>query len=467
MSAHPLRGAAAIAGLGVTPQGKVYGTNAVGFAVDAVRLALDDAGLDPHRPRRAARESRPHLERPGHGIVPAPAGARAARSPTHRHHEPRRRHRQRDDPARRAGDRRRAVPHRRLRLLRRAAEAAVARGRRTSSGAAYGFARGWEAAYGFFGVNAMYALVARRHMHVYGTTQDQLGAIAVAQRRWANLNPQAQLHDRAAHARRLPRLALDRGAVPPLRLLPGVERRPRGDRHQRRARPRAAQAAGLRPGAWGRDISAAIRRHARLGRRPREGARVRDGGHHAARRRRRRALRLLHLHGARHARGLRLLHEGRGRSVRRRAPHRSRRQARAQHRRRPAVELLHVGHDAGVGGGDPAPRRGRRAPGRRSTTSRSCRATAASCRRTRRWCSRGWRRERDRVGRAVPPRPGDHARDGAVLRGRPAPRAGRRSAASTAAPSASRRARCAAAACPARAEWQPGDRAAVASSASS
>ena len=41
----------------------------------------------------------------------------------------------------------------------------------------------------------MYALVARRHMHVYGTTQDQLGGVAVAQRRWANLNPQAQMHD--------------------------------------------------------------------------------------------------------------------------------------------------------------------------------------------------------------------------------------------------------------------------------
>src|SRR5262245_63072036 len=62
----------------------------------------------------------------------------------------------------------------------------------TSSGAAYGFARGWEAAYGFFGVNAMYALVARRHMNVYGTTQDKIGAVAVAQRRWANLNTDAQ-----------------------------------------------------------------------------------------------------------------------------------------------------------------------------------------------------------------------------------------------------------------------------------
>jgi len=29
----------------------------------------------------------------------------------------------------------------------------------------------------------------------YGTTQDQLGTVAVAQRKWANLNPQAQMHD--------------------------------------------------------------------------------------------------------------------------------------------------------------------------------------------------------------------------------------------------------------------------------
>ena len=81
--------------------------------------------------------------------------------------------------------------------------------------------------------------------------------------------------------------------------------------------------------------------------------------------------------------------KGEGGAVRRRAPHRAGRPARAQHRRRPALELLHVGHDAGVGGGDPAARRGRRAPGRRSTTSRSCPATAASSRPTRRSCSRG------------------------------------------------------------------------------
>jgi len=35
-----VKGKAAIAGLGLTPQGKVYDRTHVGFAVEAVRLAL-------------------------------------------------------------------------------------------------------------------------------------------------------------------------------------------------------------------------------------------------------------------------------------------------------------------------------------------------------------------------------------------------------------------------------------------
>ncbi len=196
MSTHPLRGAAAIAGLGITPQGRVYGTNAIGFAVDAVRLALDDAGL-----------ARSDLD----GLLLNPGLTW-------------------NDQGMGSFQLNQALGLRDLRLtatmnlggatacamIQHAAQAIAAglcstvacvfsdaplkppspQGARTSSGAAYGFARGWEAAYGFFGVNAMYALVARRHMHVYGTTQDQLGAVAVAQRRWANLNPDAQMHDR-------------------------------------------------------------------------------------------------------------------------------------------------------------------------------------------------------------------------------------------------------------------------------
>jgi acetyl-CoA acetyltransferase len=55
--------------------------------------------------------------------------------------------------------------------------------------------RGLLAAGGVTGANQMYALAARRHMNAYGTTSEQLGHIAVAQRQWAALNPRAQLRD--------------------------------------------------------------------------------------------------------------------------------------------------------------------------------------------------------------------------------------------------------------------------------
>ena len=74
-------------------------------------------------------------------------------------------------------------------------ERRIREGQAGGSAASYAFARGLDAAYGQFGINALYAMIARRHMHVYGTTQDQLGAVAVAQRRWANMNPAAQFRD--------------------------------------------------------------------------------------------------------------------------------------------------------------------------------------------------------------------------------------------------------------------------------
>lgn len=195
MAHHPLRGATAIAGLGITPQGKVFGRSPVGFAVEAVQLALQDAGLE-----------RSDLD----GLLLNPGL-------TWR------------DQSMGSFQLQQALGLRDLKLtatmnlggatagamIQHAAQAIAAglcstvacvfsdaplkpprpSGERTSSGAAYAFARGWEAAYGFFGVNSMYALVASRHMHRFGTTQDQLGQIAVAQRAWANRNPLAQLHD--------------------------------------------------------------------------------------------------------------------------------------------------------------------------------------------------------------------------------------------------------------------------------
>jgi acetyl-CoA acetyltransferase len=54
---------------------------------------------------------------------------------------------------------------------------------------------GLRAALGFRSVSAYYALAARRHMERYGTTSEQLGAIAVATREWAGGNPRAQLRE--------------------------------------------------------------------------------------------------------------------------------------------------------------------------------------------------------------------------------------------------------------------------------
>jgi acetyl-CoA acetyltransferase len=194
-----LKGRGAIVGLGITPQGKVYDSNHVGFAVEAVRLALEDAGLQ-----------RGDLD----GLLLNPGLTWA-------------------DQGMGSFQLQQAMGLRNLRLsasmnlggatacamIQQAVEAIDAGLCRTvacvfsdaplkpptpktersggggGSAGAYGFARGLDAAYGQFGVNAMYAMVARRHMHLYGTTNDHLGAIAVAERQWANRNPMAQFHD--------------------------------------------------------------------------------------------------------------------------------------------------------------------------------------------------------------------------------------------------------------------------------
>jgi acetyl-CoA acetyltransferase len=47
---------------------------------------------------------------------------------------------------------------------------------------------------GLSGPNSGYAMAARRHMSHFGTTSEQFGAVAVAQRAWAQRNPIAQMH---------------------------------------------------------------------------------------------------------------------------------------------------------------------------------------------------------------------------------------------------------------------------------
>jgi acetyl-CoA acetyltransferase len=55
----------------------------------------------------------------------------------------------------------------------------------------YSKPRGEQGPFGLFGTPASYAMITQRHMYEYGTTSEQLGAIAVACRKHASLNPNA------------------------------------------------------------------------------------------------------------------------------------------------------------------------------------------------------------------------------------------------------------------------------------
>jgi acetyl-CoA acetyltransferase len=53
----------------------------------------------------------------------------------------------------------------------------------------------YEAPWGMPSPVGAYALACTRHMHQYGTTKEQLAEIAVATRKWAQLNPKAYMRD--------------------------------------------------------------------------------------------------------------------------------------------------------------------------------------------------------------------------------------------------------------------------------
>ncbi|GAA2448910.1 thiolase [Actinomadura vinacea] len=180
---------AAIAGLGMTELGKVYGRTPAGFAVEAITKAAADAGL-------AMADIDGLLVNPGVG----------------------------NDTDLRLQS---ALQMRDTRLLTTVqgfgssagqmvqyAAMAIAAGMADvvacvyadaplkegkSAGASYsGQKRAMRgvgalpAAAGLKAAPERYAVAARRHMETYGTTSEQLGAVAVAARQWAALNPLAQ-----------------------------------------------------------------------------------------------------------------------------------------------------------------------------------------------------------------------------------------------------------------------------------
>jgi acetyl-CoA acetyltransferase len=197
MEDRDLKGKTAISGLGITEQGRIYGRSAAWFASEAIQLAIQDAGLRKEEidgllvnqgttplPGMGGVDLQNHLGLTNLRLLAsmnvggATAGAMVQYAAM-------------------------AVAHRLANhVVCVFADAPLREGR--GGGAAYGGGgaglqphgmRGLYAAFGFFGVNAQYALAARRHMGLYGTTNDHFGAIAVAERQWATMNPLAQQRD--------------------------------------------------------------------------------------------------------------------------------------------------------------------------------------------------------------------------------------------------------------------------------
>ena len=192
---HPLRGATAITGLGMTPMGRIY-KSTMELAADATRTALKDSGLKKDQIDGLLINAG-ITGTTGGGLTLGlqnylglanlrlmnhmnAAGSTAAQMVQYA------------ALAINAG----MANH----VLCVFADAPLKDG--SSAGAAYGGARtaqrprgmaGLYPAAGYYGANTPYALAARRHMSEYGTTQDQLGIIAVGQREWAMRSPIAQM----------------------------------------------------------------------------------------------------------------------------------------------------------------------------------------------------------------------------------------------------------------------------------
>ena len=331
---------AAIAGLGITEMGKVYGRTASDFAGDAIALALEDAGLE-------ARDVDGLLINGNQSAEMAPTlqfslgfedltllNAMSAFGSTAG-----------DDAAvRGARHRERAGERGGVRVRRRAADGGrldLAVGlRRHGASARPGFA-GLRFAYGDYGpANSMYALAAAAAHASVRDDHEQLGTIAVGQREWALMNPRAQMRKPMT----LEDYHASRWVVEPLHLfdcclvsngavavIVTSAERARDLRQPPVYLRGVGQCAPGDPGASGARAGGPHRR-AKSGQ-----LALRAGGDRALGRRRPRALRLLHLHRPRHARGLRVLREGRGRRVRRGRQARPRRLAADEHRRRPAL----------------------------------------------------------------------------------------------------------------------------------
>lgn len=182
-----MRGRAAIAGLGITEMGRVYGRTSTEFAADAVKLALEDAGLEPTDLDGLLINSR------GDGLslnLQTALGLQNLKLLNHMNA---------------AGSTDGAMVQFAVLAVVTGmasvvacvfADASLSPGKPAGAAYAQFGGEGLDAlpgAYGIFGDTPHYAMAAQRHMALFGTRSEQLGAIAVAQRQWAVMNPRAQM----------------------------------------------------------------------------------------------------------------------------------------------------------------------------------------------------------------------------------------------------------------------------------
>jgi acetyl-CoA acetyltransferase len=177
-----MRGKVVIAGVGQTAFGKVPGRGTISLNIEACRNALADAGVD--KEEVDALLVKPPTSDPvfmygqtlaeAMGLMPRVGGAFDQGGAAN---------------ASLIGFAAMAIEHGQCDI----ALVAYADNPRTGSRHAYEKAWADDTVHGWFGVPAGYAMIARRYMEEFGTTSDQLGAIAVAVRRHGAANPNAQL----------------------------------------------------------------------------------------------------------------------------------------------------------------------------------------------------------------------------------------------------------------------------------
>jgi acetyl-CoA acetyltransferase len=184
----------AIVGLGISEVGKVFGRSATSFALEAIDRALEDAGLPKEQLDGLLMQS--GISQPGIGLQLQNAGGlKNLRLVNHMNAMG-------ATPAAMVQYATMAIQNGLATTVACVFADAPMQDPNARSSAGMNMARGNRAAptgfasldlyYGPMNPNAGYAMAARRHMATYGTTSEQLGAIAVSTRAWACKNPIAQ-----------------------------------------------------------------------------------------------------------------------------------------------------------------------------------------------------------------------------------------------------------------------------------